>query len=105
MRRGLIIGSLIALLLTPFQAEAGGNYENGADLSADCVSCHGAKGKGSFETPPLAGLDEAVILKRLRAFNSGKRKSVDGIMHTYTQDLTDQQLQDLAAYWGNRKDQ
>jgi len=49
----LIVGFMFALMLTPFGLQADGNYENGADLSADCVSCHGADGKGSFvDTTP-----------------------------------------------------
>lgn len=103
MRKKMIIGSLAALLMVPFGVQAGGNIERGGDLSQDCVSCHGAKGKGSFETPPLAGLSESYILKRLKGFNSGKQKSVDGIMHTYTQDYTDKQLADIAAYWASIK--
>ncbi len=101
----LIVGFMFALMLTPFGLQADGNYENGADLSADCVSCHGADGKGSFETPPLAGLDEAYILRQLKAFNSGEKKSVDGIMHIYSEDRTEQELADLATYWASKKSQ
>lgn len=105
MRNRIIIGSLAVLLLAPFGLRAAGNYENGANLSDGCASCHGVKGQGNFETPPLAGLGEGYILKRLKAYRSGKEKSMDGIMHTYTQDFTDQQLADLAVYWGSFKKQ
>jgi cytochrome c553 len=105
MRSRMIIGSLAVLMLTPLGLQAGGNIENGGNLSGDCISCHGMKGQGSSETPPLAGLSEAYILKQLKAFDSGKRKSVDGIMHTYTEGYTDQQLADVAAYWASLKKQ
>lgn len=94
---------LLMLTLVVGNAVAKGNIENGADLTSDCIECHGMDGKGNFESPKIAGLKESYILKRLRAFNSGKTKSVDDIMHTYTEDLSDQDLQDLAAYWASRK--
>ena len=96
------IGSLM-LTLVVGNAEAKGDIERGADLTTDCIECHGMDGKGNFETPAIAGLKQDYILKRLKGFNSGKTKSMDDMMHTYTEDLTDQELQDLAAYWASRK--
>jgi len=101
-----IIATAVGLILLPLMAgnvQAKGNIERGADLTSDCIECHGMDGKGNFETPAIAGLKESYILKRLRGFNSGKIKSIDGIMHTYSEDLSDQDLQDLAAYWASRK--
>ncbi len=97
-----VLGSLILTLMAG-NAEAKGDVERGADLTTDCIECHGMDGKGNFESPQIAGLKEDYILTRLRGFNSGKTKSVDGIMHTYTEDLSDQELQDLSAYWASRK--
>ena len=96
------IGSLTFALMAA-NAQAKGDIERGADLTSDCIECHGMDGKGNFETPQIAGLKESYILERLRGFRNGKVKSTDGIMHMYTEDLTDQQLQDLAAYWSSRK--
>ena len=101
-----IIATAVGLLILSLMVgnvQAKGNIERGADLTSDCIECHGMDGKGNFESPTIAGLKESYILKRLRGFNSGKTKSVDGIMHTYTEDLSDQELQDLAAYWASRK--
>ena len=96
------VGSMmLSMMVGNVQAKA--NIERGADLTSDCIECHGMDGKGNFETPTIAGLKESYILKRLRGFNSGKTSSIDGIMHTYTEDLSDQDLQDLAAYWASRK--
>jgi len=97
-----VMGSLMLVLMAG-NVEAKGSVQKGADLTTDCIDCHGMDGKGNFESPSIAGLKEDYILKRLRGFNSGKTKSVDGIMHTYTEDLSDQDLQDLAAYWASRK--
>ena len=94
---------LLMLSLMSGNVLAKGNIEKGADLTSDCIECHGMDGKGNFETPPIAGLKEDYILTRLRGFKSGKLKSMDDIMHTYSEDLSDQNLQDLAAYWASRK--
>lgn len=97
------IVAMIALLFLAGGVQASGNIERGADLTFDCIDCHGMDGKGDFETPSIAGLDEAYILESLREFFSGKRESIDGMMHLYTEDRTDQELQDLAAYWASRE--
>jgi len=94
---------LLMLVLMVGHVQAKGNIEKGADLTTDCVECHGTDGKGNFETPAIAGLKADYILNKLRGFKSGKTKSMDDMMHTYTEDLTDQNLQDLAAYWASRK--
>ena len=94
---------LILLSLMVGNVQAKGNIERGADLTSDCIECHGMDGEGNFETPTVIGLKQDYILKRLRGFNSGKIESIDGIMHTYTEDMSDQELQDVAAYWASRK--
>ncbi len=96
------LGSLmLALMVGNLQAK--GNIEKGADLTTDCIECHGMDGKGSFESPPIAGLKQDYILSRLKGFKSGAVKTTDGLMHMYTEDLSDEELQDLAAYWASRK--
>ncbi len=105
MGKSIIVATIGSLMLTLMvgNAEAKGDIERGADLTSDCIECHGMDGKGNFETPAIAGLKQSYILKRLRGFNSGKTQSLDDMMHTYTEDLTDQELQDLAAYYASRK--
>jgi len=92
---------MMVLLSTASGLQAAGDAQRGEALTIDCVECHGTDGKGNFETPEIAGLDEAYILKQLRDFYSGKRQSLDDMMHLYTEDRTDQELQDLAAYWSS----
>ena len=50
----------------------------------------------------LPVLNKPISLKQFRTFNSGE-KSVEDMMRTYTEDLTDQGLQDLAVYWAAQK--
>ena len=103
MTRTAMIAVATLLLSLAGNVQAAGNIERGGDLSYDCIECHGMEGKGDFETPPIAGLDEAYIIEQLRGFCGGKKKSMDGMMNTYTEDRTDQDLQDLAAYWASKK--
>ena len=99
-RKSVVVG-MIALISVAGGVQADGDPERGRDLINDCIECHGMDGQGSFETPVIAGLDEAYILEQLRDFYSGKRDSLDDMMHTYTEDRTDQDLLDLAAYWSS----
>ena len=100
LTRKLMSVSVAFLMLAAGSLQAA-DAERGADLSSDCISCHGIDGKGTFESPKIAGLDQAYILKRLKGFSSGKTKSVDGIMHLYTEALSTRDLEDLAAYWAS----
>jgi cytochrome c553 len=88
-------------LLLAGSVQAAGNAEKGEDLAYDCMSCHGMEGEGNFESPPIAGLDEDYILEQLRDFCKGK-ESMDGMMNLYTEERSDQELQDLAAYWASK---
>ena len=99
-RKRMIIVTAILMALAG-NVLAAGNIDRGGDLTFDCIECHKSNGSGDFETPNIAGLDEAYLLKQLRSFYSGKKKSLDDMMHVYTEDRTDQDLQDLAAYWAS----
>ena len=91
------------IVLMVANVQAAGNIQRGADLTFDCIECHKMDGSGAFETPNIAGLEEAYILEQLRGFYSGEKKSLDDMMHTYTEERSDQDLQDLAAYWASRE--
>lgn len=101
MTRKAMAYTVTFLLLLAGNVYAAGNVERGADLAYDCMDCHGMEGQGNFETPAIAGLDEAYIIERLRNFCKGA-KSMDGMMNTYTEDRSDQELQDLAAFWASK---
>ena len=101
-RKPIIAAAIVLLMLVAGNAQARGNASRGADLTFDCIECHGMDGRGDFETPSIAGMSESFLLKQLRGFYSGKKKSMDNLMHMYTEERTDQDLQDLAAYWASR---
>jgi len=90
----------IALLLAGGTAQAGGDAAAGEALaSMDCIDCHGEDGKGTEDTPPLAGLDEAYILKQLEAYKSGDRTDEGGLMRMTVEELSDQDMANIAAYY------
>lgn len=101
-RKSIIAAFIGLLMLMAGNIYAKGNVQRGGDLTFDCIECHKMDGKGDFETPSIAGLNESYLLRKLRNFYSNREKSMDNIMHLYTEDRTDQDLQDLAAYWASR---
>ncbi len=100
MTKKTVAYAVVFLMLLAGNLHAAGDLERGESLAYDCINCHGMNGEGNFETPAIAGLDEEYILERLRNFCKGG-KSLDGMMNTYTEDRSDQELQDLAAYWAS----
>lgn len=92
----------------PAMTMAAGNPERGAQLAAQgdgsgapCLACHGADGAGMDAAgyPRLAGLDAGYLLKQMRDYNAGTR--VSPIMQPNVDNFSDQQLQDLAAYYAS----
>jgi len=69
----------------------------GATLSLRCTMCHGVRGMSEANTPNLAGENAESVYKQLRDFQSGHRKST--IMAPLAQNLSDQDMRDLAAYY------
>jgi len=99
LTRKLIIAFMFVLLMVAGAVQAGGDAARGQELSIDCADCHGDDGKGDDETPAIAGLDAAYQLEQLKAYKSGERTDEDELMLMYTEDLTDQDMADLAAYY------
>ncbi len=64
-----------------------------------CSSCHGAQGQGSGAIPRLAGQHVDYLRKELEVLRWSLRES--DVMHPKTNQMTDQQIEALAAYLGN----
>ena len=80
---------------------AGGDAAKGKELSVDCADCHGENGMGDAENPKLAGLDEAYFVEQMQAFKSGTRKDEGDTMMMYAENLSAQNMADLAAYYAS----
>ena len=67
-----------------------------------CEACHGLNGIATLpEAANLAGQDPGYLARQLAAFHSGERKNET--MAAVSQMLTDQQMRDVAAYYGGIK--
>jgi cytochrome c553 len=67
-----------------------------------CIACHGEDGNSAIPMfPKIAGLQESYILKQLRDFQSGRRKS--DIMAPVVAALKQEDLAPLAALYSRQK--
>ena len=101
-RRGWTLFAALALgavlLAWPRTAVAVGDADAGAAKAALCAACHGQNGISSNPLwPSLAGQQEAYLAKQIKAFRDGER--VDVSMQPFVANLTDQDVEDLAAHY------
>ncbi|MCZ2723574.1 c-type cytochrome [Marinomonas sp. 15G1-11] len=95
----VLVGMLVAVGATSV-AMAQGNADAGKELTAVCAACHAADGNSLAPTfPKLAGQQEKYLLKQLTDIKSGNRKVTE--MTGLLDNLTDQNLADIAAYFAN----
>jgi cytochrome c553 len=99
LTRTIFIAALSALMLAAGAAQADGDVERGRELSIDCADCHGEDGKGDEYTVGIAGLDAANHFELLKKYQSGELTDEDEMMLIYTEELSDQDMKDLAAYY------
>ncbi len=90
---------MFILLLAAGAVQAGGDVARGQELSVDCADCHGDDGKGDEDNPSIAGLDKTKHFEMLKAYKSGELTDEDEIMLMYTEELSEQDMADLAAYY------
>jgi len=101
LTRKLVTAVVFALLMVSGGAQAGGDPAKGKELSVDCVDCHGENGLGDADNPAIAGLEEAFLIKQMQDFKSGARPDKQDAMLMYVEDLSDQDMADLAAYYAS----
>jgi cytochrome c553 len=69
----------------------------GATLAQKCAICHGPTGVSRADSPNLGGQYASAIYKQLQDFKSGAR--VNAVMTPFALELSDQDMQDIAAYY------
>jgi cytochrome subunit of sulfide dehydrogenase len=69
--------------------------------AAACANCHGTMGKAEQGMESLAGKDKDELLQKLMDFKTGKKPAT--IMHQLSKGYSDEQLQQLAAYFAALK--
>lgn len=100
MKKLIIIYFLTVLNVISFSFAAG-DASAGKELTAVCAACHGADGNSPAASfPIIAGQGERYLLKQLRDVKAGAR--VIGQMTGLLDNLSDQQLADMAAYYASQ---
>lgn len=93
--------------LPPGFVAAGEKQANakGVATGQSCIDCHGAEGNAPIDPsyPILAGQYVDYLAYALESYRNGTRDHV--MMSMQAKDLTDQQIADLAAYFGSRNSQ
>ncbi|MHB8911253.1 MAG: c-type cytochrome [Lysobacter sp.] len=76
-----------------------------ASTGQSCVDCHGAEGNAPIDPtyPKLGGQYHDYLAHSLQAYRGGNREHA--LMSSQAKELTDQQIADLAAYFGSRDSQ
>jgi cytochrome c553 len=94
---------LFAMGLVPFLSTmtlAAGSAEAGAAKAAVCVACHGANGNSTNEQwPSLAGQNALYTKSQLAHFHDKTRLDSLNLMPQMAAALSDQDMDDLAAYF------
>lgn len=66
--------------------------------AASCAACHGTNGHSTNEIKPLAGKDKIAMVKILKEFRAGERKTAT-VMHQHAKGYSDDQIERIAAYF------
>ena len=97
-----IATGVVALLIAlPLLA---GNPSRGQEIAGEvCASCHGKDGNLVLADnyPRLAGQHADYLVVALRAYRSGDRQNA--VMASFARNLTDQDIDDLAAWFSRQK--
>jgi len=101
MNRVLLLAAALAFAGA---AQAAGNAEAGKAKAAQvCAACHGPEGNKPTapENPVLAGQHQDYLVKALRDYKAGKRNNP--IMKGFAATLSNQDMQDLAAWFSSQQ--
>ena len=94
-----ILACCLVLAATPALAA---DSDAGQRKSQACAACHGPDGNSTAQDfPRLAGQHYDYLLKSLKEYKSGARKNP--IMAPLVANLSQRDLEDLAAYFSNQK--
>jgi len=101
MKRSFLTIICLVVTLSATQAMAAGDATAGQSKVAVCAGCHGSDGNSMVSAfPKLAGLGEKYITEQLRYMKSGERIVVE--MTGLLTASSDQDLQDMAAYYNSQ---
>lgn len=102
MTRTIAIALGAGLMVVSLSGHAAGDAAAGAGKAQTCAACHGPDGNSTNPLwPKLAGQHEAYMVKQLKDFKSGGRK--DPVMAPMAIPLSDQDMEDVSAYYAAQK--
>lgn len=92
---------LLSSLAVP--AHAAGNAQRGLEKSQVCQSCHGREGRDALQPsyPILAGQHYDYLVYALKSYREGRRQNA--IMAGFAGNLSDQDIEDLAAWFSSQE--
>ena len=101
LRTIVFVSAFAALCATAAPAIAKGDIEAGKAKSITCQACHGADGASNVDPqyPRLAGQYRDYLSRALHEYKSGKR--VNAIMAGFVATLSEEDIEDLAAYYAS----
>ena len=102
LRGGIVTAGLAAVaMIGAFVPQgAAGDTAAGRQKAVQCQTCHGLDGLAKIPgAPHLAGQVEEYLVKAMHAYRSGARK--DEMMTVATRTLTDEDVEDLAAFYAS----
>ena len=101
MMNKILIG--VCFLMVALSAPAvAGDADAGKKKSQTCVACHGPDGNSTApDFPKIAGQHYDYLLKALKDYKSGARKSP--VMAPLVANLSQRDVEDLAAYYSSQR--
>ncbi|MFC1588937.1 c-type cytochrome [Pseudomonadota bacterium] len=100
----LIIKAAVYTILTMslINVAHAGDADAGRKKASSCFSCHGVNGIGTNnQNPNLAGQKKAYLIKATEAYRDGGRN--DQVMKTLVKSLSDEDIENIAAYYSELK--
>ena len=99
LKHPLLVSVLLACIWTVPVLAA--DINTGEQKSANCLGCHGPKGKSSSaQWPNLAAQQSTYIVNQLNAFKTGTRNNA--MMQSMAANLSDEDINNLAAYYSSQ---
>ena len=90
--------ALLAGVFVASPVAQAGDIEAGRQKASACITCHDSQGRGTLPMyPNLGGQSAFYLAKQLTEFRSGKR--ADQVMAVIAAPLSDQDIEDLSAYY------
>jgi cytochrome c553 len=97
----LLLGALASFSLHAQDAAAKADPVRGKAISYTCLGCHGVAGYKNaypnYSVPELQGQHPEYIVSALKEYRSGERSHFT--MHAQAEELSDQDMADIAAYF------